>query len=94
VKRSASINQLKTSDIRDYVKFKLKRKQALALEELENKLTCYKGEHLEKLDSNVLDRAEIKLQHTLSTIEARLNKAKQKQNGVHPDRLSSVNLET
>ena len=53
VRRSASINQLKTSDIRsfklfksssfislyrDYIKYKLKRKEGLALEELEKKV--------------------------------------------------------
>lgn len=72
VKRSASINQLKTKEIKEYVKTFIQKKNAESLHALELKVEKYRGINLEQLSPKELQELEKTLQNTLSKVENKL----------------------
>jgi len=70
IKRSASINQLRPKDIKEYVKEYLKKNNAIAIDYLAKKLECYEGKDLDKLNRTQLDTMEKNLKATLKAMES------------------------
>mmetsp|Transcript_10429 Transcript_10429/g.8958 ORF Transcript_10429/g.8958 Transcript_10429/m.8958 type:complete len:101 (+) Transcript_10429:548-850(+) len=69
VKRSASINQLGTKEIREYVKGFITKKNTEILDKLENKLMRFEGRNLDEASAADLDYVEKVLQNTLGKLE-------------------------
>jgi len=69
IKRSASINQLKNKDIKEYVKDIIRRNNNLMLESMAKKVEMYEGKELEKVNKSVLDGVEKSLRNTLKLLE-------------------------
>jgi hypothetical protein len=70
IKRSASLNQLRPKDIKEYVKDLLKRMSSKSLEILAKKLECYEGKDLDKLNKAQIEAMERNLKSTLRAIES------------------------
>jgi len=73
VKRSASINQLKTKEIKEYIKTFIQRKTTDTLQSLENKVSHYQGQKLNELSTGQLEELERQLKNTLEKVDAKIS---------------------